>query len=278
MFGYIYETTNLINGKKYIGKRKSKTFLGNGYLGSGTHLHNAIKKYGKENFSVRMLEEIPDFNNNEEGLKFLSDRESYYISNSSFDATKSDNYYNVSYGHESSGWNYNHSGINNPMYGKTHTTNVKSKLSKLCVERFTGSQRSIATKIKMSESAKKVWANRTKDERLKYSERMSQLNKQKIIKDKNYIFGNVSQKELNSRNHKRYIVKIIDLKDNKEYFYRGANVFRKYNTEFSCCFFRTRSFYNGIIINNKQIFNLGLEKDLLNSNDFLNIKDKLIKE
>lgn len=277
MFGYIYETTNLINGKKYIGKRKSKVFLGNKYLGSGTHLHNAIKKYGKENFQVEMLEEIPDFSNNEEGLKYLSDRESYYINNQYFDATKDDNYYNISYGHESSGWNYNHSGINNPMYGKTHNINTRSKLSKLCIDRFTGSHHSTTTKSKMSKSAKIVWANRTEDEILKYSKRTSQLNKKRIV-DCNYVFGKISQKELNTRNHNKYIIKVIDIKDNKEYFYRGANIFRKYNTEFSCCFFRTKSFYNGIIINNKQIFNLGLEKDLLNSNDFLNIKDKLIKE
>ena len=37
MFGYIYETTNLIDGKKYIGKHKSKTFDRN-YYGSGTSL------------------------------------------------------------------------------------------------------------------------------------------------------------------------------------------------------------------------------------------------
>lgn len=56
MFGYIYETTNLINGKKYIGKHISSIFDVN-YLGSGTHLKNVINKYGKENFEVRLIEE-----------------------------------------------------------------------------------------------------------------------------------------------------------------------------------------------------------------------------
>ena len=45
MYGYIYETTNLINGKKYIGKRVSKTF-DKYYKGSGKLLRKAFTKYG----------------------------------------------------------------------------------------------------------------------------------------------------------------------------------------------------------------------------------------
>lgn len=276
MFGYIYETTNLINGKKYIGKRKSSKFLGNKYLGSGTYLHNAIEKYGKENFEVKLLKEIEDFDNNLEGLEYLSKMESYYICHDNFDATKDSNYYNVSYGNESQGWNYNHSGKNNPMYGKTHKLEVKQKLSKICKERFTGNYHSINTKNKMKESAKRVWSNRTKEEIDKYRKRIIKYNKERALINSNYIFGNISQKELNRRNHKRYIIKLIDLKSGKEYFYRGANIFRKYNPEFKSCFFRLKSYYNGIIINNKQIFNLGFEKDILNSKIYLDIKDILI--
>lgn len=35
MYGYIYKTTNLINGKIYIGQHKANKFLGQSYLGSG---------------------------------------------------------------------------------------------------------------------------------------------------------------------------------------------------------------------------------------------------
>lgn len=38
MYGYIYKTTNLINGKIYIGQKKSEKFLGINYLGSGKRL------------------------------------------------------------------------------------------------------------------------------------------------------------------------------------------------------------------------------------------------
>lgn len=44
----IYETTNLVNGKKYIGVHRVTG--SNSYFGSGIILKYAIKKYGKENF------------------------------------------------------------------------------------------------------------------------------------------------------------------------------------------------------------------------------------
>ena len=52
--GYIYKTTNLINGKIYVGK---SLYLPDGYLGSGLRLSGAIKKYGKNNFRREILEE-----------------------------------------------------------------------------------------------------------------------------------------------------------------------------------------------------------------------------
>jgi hypothetical protein len=44
---YIYKTTNLINGKIYIGKRSHKNPEKDKYLGSGNVLKQAISKYGK---------------------------------------------------------------------------------------------------------------------------------------------------------------------------------------------------------------------------------------
>lgn len=54
MYGYIYKTTNLLDGRIYVGKRKG--IFDNSYLGSGRYILNAINKYGKENFKVEVLE------------------------------------------------------------------------------------------------------------------------------------------------------------------------------------------------------------------------------
>ena len=72
MYGYIYLTTNLINGKIYVGQKKSEVFLPQ-YKGSGKALRNAFDKYGRDNFSVRLL--CPCFSKEElnEEERFLID-------------------------------------------------------------------------------------------------------------------------------------------------------------------------------------------------------------
>lgn len=89
MYGYIYETTNLINGKKYIGQKKSSVFLEEKYLGSGTYLKRAINKYGKEHFKVKLIEEC-------NSKEHLDEREIYWIKY--YNAVKSNEYYNQSNG------------------------------------------------------------------------------------------------------------------------------------------------------------------------------------
>ena len=84
MYGYIYETTNLVNGKKYIGQRKAGR--PEPYLGSGTLLMRSIKKYGLENFSKRILIEC-------ESKEELDRMEIHYIDEAN--AVESNEYYNI---------------------------------------------------------------------------------------------------------------------------------------------------------------------------------------
>jgi anti-sigma28 factor (negative regulator of flagellin synthesis) len=66
MIHIVYETTNLVNGRKYIGKHSTND-INDGYLGSGNLLFKAVKKYGKENFVRTILKE---FNTEEEAYLY----------------------------------------------------------------------------------------------------------------------------------------------------------------------------------------------------------------
>jgi group I intron endonuclease len=47
---YVYVITNIINGKKYIGSSR-KSQIDENYYGSGRAIKDALKKYGKNNFT-----------------------------------------------------------------------------------------------------------------------------------------------------------------------------------------------------------------------------------
>ena len=107
MYGYIYETTNLVDNKKYIGQHKAERFEPENYIGSGILLLKAIKKYGKDNFSCRLLEAC---NSKEE----LNEAEKRWIKE--FNADNSDEYYNIAEGgegHTCDPWN---KGIHQPLH------------------------------------------------------------------------------------------------------------------------------------------------------------------
>jgi len=56
-FNYVYITTNLINGKQYVGDHSCDNLKKDNYLGSGKpYFQNAINKYGLKNFKKEILE------------------------------------------------------------------------------------------------------------------------------------------------------------------------------------------------------------------------------
>ena len=90
MYGFIYITTNHINGKQYIGQKKyDKSNKWKKYLGSGIALKRAIEKYGESNFSKEIIEEC-------ETKEVLDDREKYWINY--YNAVDSDDFYNIASG------------------------------------------------------------------------------------------------------------------------------------------------------------------------------------
>ncbi len=83
-YGVIYETTNLINNKTYVGQTITKGNSFEKYLGSGINITRAFKKYGKENFEKVILEYCMD-------RETLDNSEAFWI-----DALKPD--YNIAEG------------------------------------------------------------------------------------------------------------------------------------------------------------------------------------
>ena len=141
MYGYIYKTTNLINGKIYIGKKKSNKFLDNNYLGSGKIIRQAIEKYGKDNFSVELLEKC-------DSLDALNEKEKYYIEY--YNSQNLTIGYNISFGGDGGiTWGND----KHPFKDKHHTEESKRKNSEHCKGRVPWNKGKKGIK-KMSEETK----------------------------------------------------------------------------------------------------------------------------
>lgn len=159
MYYTIYKTTNLINGKFYIGKHKTK-ILEDNYLGSGKLLKRAIKKYGIENFK----KEIILICSSEEEMN-VKEKELVVLSEDS---------YNLCSGGKGG-------------FGYINKNNLKAKVvisekRKLEISKFfKGKPRSEKDKKKISESIKKL--NRTGIRNPFFGKKHSDKTK-KIIKEK----------------------------------------------------------------------------------------------
>lgn len=117
VIGYIYETTNLLNGKTYIGQHHGEQFDFY-YKGSGKLILQAFKKYGKENFQTLILEWC-------ESEKELNEREIYYIA---LYRMQNKAEYNITDGGDGTRGLF---GEKNHFYGKTHTEATKKLISEM---------------------------------------------------------------------------------------------------------------------------------------------------
>jgi group I intron endonuclease len=72
---YIYKTTNIKNGKIYIGQSKKTKEKSTNYMGSGKLLKEAISEFGKDCFIKEIVEDIDNLDH-----KYIDEREQYWIS------------------------------------------------------------------------------------------------------------------------------------------------------------------------------------------------------
>lgn len=120
---YVYKTTNLINGKIYIGISRKDSSNSSKYLGSGKAFRRAVKEYGKNNFIKEVLLEDTEFM-----YPDLQRLEVFLID--LFDARDPTVGYNISKGGDGN------VGETNGMFGKKHTPEAIDKLKQSIRLRF----------------------------------------------------------------------------------------------------------------------------------------------
>lgn len=180
----VYETTNLINGKYYIGVHKED---GSNYLGSGIWLKRAIELHGRENF---IRETLREFSNKKDAYDF----EKLIVD---INLMNNINCYNMTIGGRGNDYGENH-----PLYGKHHSEEAKQKMSESRKGEnngMYGRHHSEETKRRISESKSgnkhhMYGKNLSTETRLKISEshkglKYSDETKQKISKNKSiYVY------------------------------------------------------------------------------------------
>lgn len=168
----IYKTTNLLNKKFYIGKHITNN-IDDGYLGSGKLLQKAIEKYGKNNFKKEILFIFDnELEMNKKEIELLTEEKIYPNNKKS---------YNLNLGGEGSFEYINKNNLSN-------TEKLKKRKSEKMKEYWT-TERKIKKSVEMKKynkkngterysiSLKNRYENMTQEEREKFSQKMSLINK-----------------------------------------------------------------------------------------------------
>ena len=141
-YNFVYVTTNLVNGKQYVGDHSTNNIEKDKYLGSGRPaFKNAIKKYGRENFKREIL-------------KYYDTKQEAYDAQEKYIKLYSSHVSQGGYNISRQGGNGNNNG---PWSGKHLSIEHRKKISEGLKGKniwSKGSKHSEETKRKISESEK----------------------------------------------------------------------------------------------------------------------------
>lgn len=141
-YGFIYVTTNNINGKKYLGQKKIDEYgKWRNYLGSGRAFKKALEKYGKENFSREIIDvgySPEELNKLEENytrkLNCIEDRNYYNlvhgggtVAGLKFSEQTIQRFRELNSGENNYFYGKKYIGELNPFFGKRHTDESRLK-------------------------------------------------------------------------------------------------------------------------------------------------------
>ena len=188
----IYEIKNIINGKIYIGKDTTNSVL---YYGSGVLIKRAIEKYGKNNFTKKIID-IAD--NNEE----LSKKEIYWIE----EYSKNHILYNITKGGDGGDTLSNHpeidkikTKISNSSYtkGKTYVEAYGDEKSKIYKDKLKSKLHMSLNSEKSKQNQKKYWVDYWKNYQDKcyyVKDRLSHCNIEDVSEDLIFLSKSVRTK------------------------------------------------------------------------------------
>lgn len=180
----IYKTTNIVNGKIYIGQDK---YNNPSYIGSGKILNLTIKKYGLENFKKEVIEEC-------ESKELLNEREKFWIDY--YNSTNRKIGYNIALGGDGGDTISNHPRKNeigkrhsdwmienNPSRGKKKTESEIENWRRSYIGKWKGkknpnfgSKRGESSKQKISEAKTIWWNNLSEEKRIEIGNKISSSN------------------------------------------------------------------------------------------------------
>lgn len=139
----VYKTTNLINGKVYIGKdRKNNP----SYLGSGILLQKAIRKYGSDNFKKETL----FVSNNEDEINKIEiiEIKKHKNRNTCYNIAEGGNGGHTTKHYTEAQYNKWKLNLAKAQKGKTVSVETKKKLSEANKGKFFGNEKTISMSLK----------------------------------------------------------------------------------------------------------------------------------